>query len=227
MEAIQLSLTKPVQALKPKKTVSINEDPMTKFSDALLLPLYLTNVVFFIIFFSVLYFLFFSWCGKICTFTPFHVVTSSEIVAILAFFAPFIYLMSFFGIDFVQSLVFRPSPEEEENEVLLYKEDAHKVPCGQALDFSLPPLHAQAPIVSAQEVFEEKIVTILMDKDEEIIKSVVVGTIPSYLLESKLGDCKSVASIRRETRRCTNKVGEEEDEEEDEGSLGILDLGLN
>ncbi|KAK8561461.1 hypothetical protein V6N13_149358 [Hibiscus sabdariffa] len=106
MEAIRLSSTKPVQALKPKKTVSFNEDPMTKVSDALSLPLYLTNVVFFIIFFSVVYFLFSSWGGKIRTFTPFHVVTSSEIVAILAFFAPFIYLIAFFGIDFVQSLVF-------------------------------------------------------------------------------------------------------------------------
>ncbi|KAF5945991.1 hypothetical protein HYC85_016219 [Camellia sinensis] len=33
--------------------------------------------------------------------------------------------------------------------------------------------------------------------DEEIVKLVVFGSIPSYLLESKLGDCYRVASIRR------------------------------
>ncbi|XP_040374567.1 3-hydroxy-3-methylglutaryl-coenzyme A reductase-like [Rosa chinensis] len=33
-------------------------------------------------------------------------------------------------------------------------------------------------------------------EDEEIIKVVVAGTIPSYSVESKLGDCKRVASIR-------------------------------
>ncbi|KAK8518997.1 hypothetical protein V6N13_017752 [Hibiscus sabdariffa] len=212
MEATRLSSTKPVQALKPKKTVSFEEDPMTKVSDALPLPLYLTNAVFFTLFFSVVYFLLSSWREKIRTSTPLHVVTSSEIVAILAFFASFIYLMVFFGVDFVQSLVFRPSPDvwisddEEENEVLLCKEDARKVPCGQAFDCSLPPLPAQAPIVSAQKVFDEKAVTVLTEEDEEIIKSVVAGTIPSYSLESKLGDCKRAAAIRREAlQRLTGK----------------------
>ncbi|KAJ4883930.1 3-hydroxy-3-methylglutaryl coenzyme A reductase [Raphanus sativus] len=35
-------------------------------------------------------------------------------------------------------------------------------------------------------------------EDEEIVKSVVDGAIPSYSLESRLGDCKRAASIRRE-----------------------------
>ncbi|KAK8611946.1 hypothetical protein V6N13_131980 [Hibiscus sabdariffa] len=211
MEATRLSSTKLVQTLKPKKMVSFNEDPMTKVSDALSLPLYLTNVVFFTLFFSVGYFLLSSWREKIRTSTPFHVVTLSEIIAILAFFTSFIYLMAFFGLDFVQSLIFRPSPDvwfsedEEENEVLLCKEDARKVPCGQALNCSLPPLHAQAPIVSAQEVFKEKVVTILMEEYEEIIKSVVAGMIPSYSLESKLGDCKRSVAFRREIRRCADR----------------------
>ncbi|KAI8026529.1 3-hydroxy-3-methylglutaryl-coenzyme A reductase [Camellia lanceoleosa] len=36
------------------------------------------------------------------------------------------------------------------------------------------------------------------EEDEEIINSVVAGTTPSYSLESKLGDCKRAAAIRRE-----------------------------
>ncbi|KAE8670074.1 3-hydroxy-3-methylglutaryl-coenzyme A reductase 2 [Hibiscus syriacus] len=212
MKATRFSSAKPVQALKPTKTVSLDEDP-TKASDALPLPLHLTNAAFFTLFFSLVYFLLSRWREKIRTSTPLHVVTFSEIVAIIAFVASFIYLLGFFGIDFVQSLVFRPSPdvwisedEEEENEFFLCKEDARKVPCGQALDCSLPPLAPQATIVTAQKVFDEKPVTVLMEEDEEIIKSVVAGTTPSYSLESKLGDCKRAAAIRREAlQRLTGK----------------------
>ncbi|CBI40773.3 unnamed protein product, partial [Vitis vinifera] len=45
-----------------------------------------------------------------------------------------------------------------------------------------------------------------MSQDEDIVKLVVSGTIPSYSLESKLGDCKRAASIRREAlQRLTGK----------------------
>ncbi|KAL8483210.1 hypothetical protein ACS0TY_026041 [Phlomoides rotata] len=36
------------------------------------------------------------------------------------------------------------------------------------------------------------------ESDEEMVKSVVEGKIPSYALESKLGDCGRAAAIRRE-----------------------------
>ncbi|KAL8240416.1 hypothetical protein R6Q59_013771 [Mikania micrantha] len=36
------------------------------------------------------------------------------------------------------------------------------------------------------------------EEDEQIVKMVVGGSIPSYALESKLGDCKRAAVIRRE-----------------------------
>ncbi|XP_022743945.1 3-hydroxy-3-methylglutaryl-coenzyme A reductase 1 [Durio zibethinus] len=210
MEAHRRSSTKSVQSLKPTKTIPLEEDS-TKASDALPLPLYLTNAVFFTLFFSVVYFLLARWREKIRTSTPLHVVTFSEIVAILALVASFIYLLGFFGIDFVQSLILRPSTDvwnsedyEEENEVLLRKEGARKVPCGQALDCSLAP--PSAPIVTAQKVFGEKPVTVTTEEDEEIIKSVVAGRTPSYSLESKLCDCKRAAAIRREAlQRLTGK----------------------
>ncbi|XVF01663.1 hypothetical protein REPUB_Repub04eG0107600 [Reevesia pubescens] len=212
MEAHRRSSTKSVQSFKPTKTIPLEEDP-TKASDALPLPLYLTNAVFFTLFFSVVYFLLSRWREKIRTSTPLHVVTFSEIVAIFALLASFIYLLGFFGIDFVQSLILRPSSDvwnseddEEENEVLLHKEDSRKVPCGQALDCSLPRLPPTAPIVTAKKEFDEKPVTVTTEEDEEIIKSVVAGTTPSYSLESKLGDCERAAAIRREAlQRLTGK----------------------
>ncbi|XP_009358901.2 3-hydroxy-3-methylglutaryl-coenzyme A reductase 1 [Pyrus x bretschneideri] len=197
-----------------------------KASDALPLPLYLTNAVFFTLFFSVVYFLLTRWREKIRTSTPLHVVNFSEIVAILAFVASFIYLLGFFGIDFVQSLILRPSndvwaadDDEEEHERLILKDDARKVPCGAGLDCSpipqIAPVAAAAPKAVAQKVFDKEVVLStpcdftaqpLTEEDEEVVKSVVAGTIPSYSLESKLGDCRRAAAIRREAlQRITGK----------------------
>ncbi|KAL6176233.1 hypothetical protein ACLB2K_052868 [Fragaria x ananassa] len=80
-----------------------------KASDALPLPLYLTNAVFFTLFFSVACYLLHRWRDKIRTSTPLHVVNLSELAAILSLIASFIYLLDFFGIDFVQSFISRAS----------------------------------------------------------------------------------------------------------------------
>ncbi|KAG8502069.1 hypothetical protein CXB51_002043 [Gossypium anomalum] len=212
METHRRSSTNSVRSHKPARPIAL-EDDSTKASDALPLPLYLTNAVFFTLFFSAVYFLLCRWREKIRSSTPLHVVTFSEIVAILASVASFIYLLGFFGIDFVQSLVLRPSADvwateddEVESEVLLRNEDARHVPCGQALDRSIRSLQPSAPIVTAEKVFDEMPVTVMTEEDEEIIRSVVSGMTPSYSLESKLGDCKRAAAIRREAlQRITGK----------------------
>ncbi|XP_012464167.1 3-hydroxy-3-methylglutaryl-coenzyme A reductase 2 [Gossypium raimondii] len=247
MESSRRSAVKPVIVLKPSKRVSLVEDTTGKASDALPLPLYLTNAVFFTLFFSVVYFLLSRWREKIRASIPLHAVTFPEIVAVFALVASLIYLLGFFGIDFVQSLIIRPSgdvwsgeDDEEGNEVLLREEDARTVPCGQALDCSVPSLPhmvrnvtaqrlfdekpvrvtteedarkvscgqavdcslrslpPRPPIVTSQKLFHEKTVIVTTEEDEEIIKSVVAGTLPSYSLETKLGDCKRAAAIRRE-----------------------------
>ncbi|PRQ25232.1 putative hydroxymethylglutaryl-CoA reductase (NADPH) [Rosa chinensis] len=197
---------------KPMKMkVKFVDDQVPKASDSD--PLYITNAGFFTLFFSVVYFLLASWREKIRTNTPFHVIDLSEIVAILALVASFIYLLGFFGIDFVRSLFLQPSndiwaADDDEDEIIL-KKDARKFPCGQAPDRSIPKM---APIASpkvAQKVLDEKPAIKTpppTEEDEEIIKAVVAGTIPSYSLESKLGDCKKAASIRREAlQRVTGK----------------------
>nr|ABF56518.2 3-hydroxy-3-methylglutaryl coenzyme A reductase 1 [Litchi chinensis] len=155
-----------------------------KASDAVPLPLYLTNAIFFTLFFSVAYFLLHRWRDKIRSSTPLHVVTLSEIAAIVSLIASFIYLLGFFGIDFVQSFISRAS-----NDAWDLDDEAATVIAARPPPTSMPKLAAPPePIVSAFSSVE----------DEEIVKSVVDGSIPSYSLESKLGDCKRAALIRRE-----------------------------
>lgn len=195
-----------------------------KASDALPLPLYLTNAVFFTLFFSVVYYLLSRWREKIRTSTPLHLVTPAEMAAIVAFVASFIYLVGFFGVDFVQSLILRPAgdvwtADDEDDEVvvagadhdkILLKEDSRSSPCGQALDCE--PVVQKPKLVDpvVQDAPKEKVIeavpSAMPEEDEEIIKSVVEGKMPSYSLESKLGDCKRAAAIRREAlQRITGK----------------------
>ncbi|XP_043709076.1 3-hydroxy-3-methylglutaryl-coenzyme A reductase 1-like [Telopea speciosissima] len=171
-----------------------NLPPTPRASDAFPLPLYLTNGIFFTLFFSVAYFLLLRWRDKIRTSTPLHVVTLSEIAAIFTLIASFIYLLGFFGIDFVQSFNSRTSHEawdvDEDNEQFLIEENTRRGPCPAALDLSIsPPPKIIDPALIMKRMPEE---------DEEVIKSVVDGTVPAYSLESRLGDCNRAAMIRRE-----------------------------
>ncbi|KAF7829083.1 3-hydroxy-3-methylglutaryl-coenzyme A reductase 1 [Senna tora] len=156
---------------------SINSPPSTSAGEPLNLkshklshPLYLTNALFFSLFFSVSYFLLHRWREKIRTSTPLHVVTLSEIAAILSFIASVIYLIGFFGIGFIHPITSRASSDDE-----------------LELDDDVDAIIAKdnSPIPLSQD-------------DEEIVKSVISGSIPSYSLESKLGDCRRAAVIRRE-----------------------------
>ncbi|KAG6438234.1 hypothetical protein SASPL_103171 [Salvia splendens] len=102
------------------KSSSVDHHPSSpKASDALPLPLYLTNGIFFTLFFSVAYFLLLRWGDKIRNSTPLHILTFSEIAAILCLIASFIYLLCFFGIDFVQSFISKP---EEHQQFILHED---------------------------------------------------------------------------------------------------------
>ncbi|EXB40446.1 3-hydroxy-3-methylglutaryl-coenzyme A reductase 2 [Morus notabilis] len=196
--------------LKAKKLVDVESDRNPKVSDALPMPLYLTNVTFFTLFFSVVYFLLTRWREKIRTSTPLHVLTFSEISALFALLASFIYLLGFFGIDFVQSLILRPSADvwaaDDDEMVEILKDDSRKVPCGAALNCSIPPPKVVDPVPVTVSVSIPVPAFEMTEEDEEIVKSVVAGATPSYSLESKLGDCRRAAAIRREAlQRTTGK----------------------
>ncbi|PRQ47166.1 putative hydroxymethylglutaryl-CoA reductase (NADPH) [Rosa chinensis] len=173
-----------------------------KASDALPLPLYLTNGLFFTLFFSVAYFLLHRWREKIRTSIPLHVVTLSEIAALFSLFASVIYLLGFFGIDFVQSFVAPRAPHDPwndvgkarrpRNDVVRTPRVRNDVVKGSQL---VPQCENQrcgtnSPPLSVSVRPEQE--------DEEIINSVVSGATPSHTLESNLGDCRRAAAIRRE-----------------------------
>ncbi|KAL4573007.1 hypothetical protein LXL04_019800 [Taraxacum kok-saghyz] len=126
--------------------------------------------IFFSVFFSVVYYLLTSWREKIRNSTPLHVVTMTEMAAIITFLASCVYLLGFFGMSFVQA-----TPEEEEEE-----EDTVK-----------------SGVELVKQVVEEVETIVSSQEDEEVIQAVVSGKTPSYSLESKLGDCKRAAFIRR------------------------------
>ncbi|KAI5590290.1 hypothetical protein POPTR_005G257000v4 [Populus trichocarpa] len=183
----------------PPSIDNSSPSPPPKASDALPLPLYLTNAIFFTLFFSVAYYLLYRWRDKIRNSTPLHVVTFPEIAAIISLMASFIYLLGFFGIDFVQSFITRSSHDAWELEGsdhpnFLINKDHRLVTC--------PPPASIDPIPKLPN--PETIITPLASvEDEEIVKSVTEGTLPSYSLETKLGDCKRAAVIRREALQRT------------------------
>nr|QEY10155.1 hydroxymethylglutaryl-CoA reductase [Scutellaria barbata] len=147
-----------------------------KASDALPLPLYLTNGVFFTLFFSLAYFLLHRWRDKIRNSIPLHVLTLSELAALLSLIASFIYLLGFFGIDFVQSFIAKSDNDDE------IQEDRN-------VQRSMP----------TSIVIKPKTMEISVDEiQEELVNRVVSGAVPSYSLESMLGDCFQAAKIRRE-----------------------------
>ncbi|KAL2522149.1 hydroxy methylglutaryl CoA reductase 1 [Forsythia ovata] len=204
---------------EPMKPHKQHQNLHPKASDALPLPLYLTNGLFFTMFFSVMYFLLTRWREKIRNSTPLHVVTLSELAALISLLASIIYLLGFFGIDFVQSVIYRSNEEdvwdveEEDDEKFIIEEDSRLgASAATTLGCAVPPPSLQVvPMVPPQPtkvpVKPAPLITPQStEEDEQIVKSVVEGKTPSYSLESKLGDCKRAASIRREAlQRITGK----------------------
>ncbi|GKV30235.1 hypothetical protein SLEP1_g39071 [Rubroshorea leprosula] len=185
---------------EPFKPHQPHKSPISplKASDALRLPLplYVTNRIVFALFFSVAYFLLHRWREKIRNSIPLHVVTLSEIAAVVSLVASVIYLFGFFGIDLAQSFInirFSPDAWDVDDQTTAATTSPPKFiiedeSCGGAtIDCSLSPKFV-APIMTS----------FLPEGNEKIIESVVSGSVPSYTLESKLGDCKRAAMIRRE-----------------------------
>ncbi|TVT99145.1 hypothetical protein EJB05_55494 [Eragrostis curvula] len=133
------------------------------------------------------------WREKIRASTPLHVVGLAEMLAIFGLIASLIYLLSFFGIAFVQSIV---SSSDDDEDFL--------VGSGRPAPAQAPAPAPPAPcsLLGSPAAAPEK----MPEEDEDIVASVVAGKIPSYVLETKLGDCRRAAGIRREAvRRITGR----------------------
>ncbi|CAD6218693.1 unnamed protein product [Miscanthus lutarioriparius] len=161
--------------------------------DALPLPIRHTNLIFSALFAVSLVYLMRRWREKIRSSTPLHVVSLAEIFAICGLVASLIYLLSFFGIAFVQSVV---SNSDDEEDFII--DSRHK----QARAAPPPPAPAPCALLGSPAAAPEK----MPEEDEEIVAAVVAGKIPSYVLETRLGDCRRAAGIRREAlRRITGR----------------------
>jgi hydroxymethylglutaryl-CoA reductase (NADPH) len=159
--------------------------------DALPLPIRFTNLIFSTLFVLSLVYLMRRWREKIRFSTPLHVVGFVEILAICGLVASLIYLLSFFGIAFVQSVV---SNSDDEEDFLINSRAPARAPA--------PPAPSPCALLGSPAVAPEK----MPEEDEEIVASVVAGKIQSYVLEAKLGDCRRAAGIRRESlRRVTGR----------------------
>ncbi|XP_059647348.1 3-hydroxy-3-methylglutaryl-coenzyme A reductase-like [Cornus florida] len=189
------TILKPKYSTKAAAVDLVDAVDSQKSSEALSLPLYISNGAFFTLFFSVVYYLLTRWREKIRNSTPLHVVTLSEMVAVVTLFASFVYLLGFFGISFVHTFTNRSSLDDDEEE----EEVDEVVSC-----CPVPPSIASPK--PKKIVDETPISTPSSEEDEEIINSVVSGKTPSYALETKLGDCLRAAAIRREAlQRMTGK----------------------
>ncbi|WJX57637.1 3-hydroxy-3-methylglutaryl-coenzyme A reductase 1 [Trifolium repens] len=157
---------------KSSKTKNLKQDSQSRHL------LFLANAVFFGLFFSITHFLLHRWREKIRTSTPLHVLTISEIVALVSLIASVIYLMAFFGIAFILHY-----DEDDDADITKSTGVVSKLPL-------LPPK------ISVEKV--APVPALLSMEDEEVVCEVVSGSIPSYSLESKLGDCRRAAAIRNQ-----------------------------
>lgn len=155
-------------------------------SDALPLPVGLTNKFFMILFFSASYYLMRRWRDKIRTSTPLHMLNLGEILALIAQVASFIYLIGFFGIDYVQYFISKSGDGSWDSD----DEREHRQVCETQSD--RPPVQLKGMILGEND-------------DEDIARAVSEGEVPSYSLENDLGDTLRAASIRRRSVELTTR----------------------
>ncbi|EAZ09593.1 hypothetical protein EE612_048686 [Oryza sativa] len=192
---VPLPLPPPTRRGKQQQQQGGERARRVQAGDALPLPIRHTNLIFSALFAASLAYLMRRWREKIRTSTPLHVVGLAEILAICGLVASLIYLLSFFGIAFVQSVVSNSDDEEEEEDFLIDSRAAGPV----AAQATPPPAPAPCSLLGSACAAPKK----MPEEDEEIVAEVVAGKIPSYVLETRLGDCRRAAGIRREALRRT------------------------
>lgn len=169
-----------------KRTKNVNSKLLA--SDALPLPVWFTNRVFVLVFFAASYHLLKRWGEKkIRTPTPLHFLSLGDIVAFVSLVASFIYLVGFFGIDYVQNFIGKAVDGQ-------WDFDFQTNGLDQSSGGS-KPIPASNPILSPQVQLRSQ--TLHENDDGDIAYAVSRGSIPSHSLEANLGDCERAASIRK------------------------------
>eukprot|EP00250_Pteridium_aquilinum_P013117 c21142_g1_i1 orf=506-2233(-) len=151
-------------------------------SDALPLPVGLTNKVFLFLFFAASFFLLRRWGEKKKTNIPLHALSFAEAIAVLVQIASIIYLWGFFGIVYVQNCI---SKGEDERESMI----------ASAMGGS--SMQPTRPVAAPRPAMRLKGQALKENTDEDIAFAVSVGEVPSYSLEGDLGDSTRAASVRK------------------------------
>jgi hydroxymethylglutaryl-CoA reductase (NADPH) len=159
-------------------------------SDALPLPVGLTNKIFMVLFFSASYYLMRRWRDKIRTSTPLHMLNLGEIAALILQVASFIYLIGFFGIDYVQNYINKSSDGPWDLDDVRQNIPAKCQAADETTRIPRPAVQLRGKSLGD-------------NADADIASAVSDGTVPSYSLESELGDCARAASIRRQAVELT------------------------
>uniref|UniRef100_A0A0D9X9P4 3-hydroxy-3-methylglutaryl coenzyme A reductase n=1 Tax=Leersia perrieri TaxID=77586 RepID=A0A0D9X9P4_9ORYZ len=189
LAAVEMDVRRRLPPPPPAKSgVGRRERRRVQAGDALPLPIRHTNLLFSALFAASLAYLMRRWREKIRSSTPLHVVGLAEMLSIFGLVASLIYLLSFFGIAFVQSIV---SSTDDDDDVDFLS--------AAAAATSPPPPPCAMLVGNSTEAAQE----IMPEEDEEIVAAVVAGKFPSYALETRLGDCRRAAGIRREALRRT------------------------
>eukprot|EP00245_Coleochaete_scutata_P005342 TRINITY_DN18816_c0_g1_i1.p1 TRINITY_DN18816_c0_g1~~TRINITY_DN18816_c0_g1_i1.p1 ORF type:complete len:640 (+),score=114.04 TRINITY_DN18816_c0_g1_i1:165-2084(+) len=166
-------------------------EPRALASDALPLPMWLTNLVFFVMFFGAARFLLTRWKEKKDKDMQLHRLEFDEQLGVLAVLASFMYMICFFGIEFVQTIISRATEMEEAG-----GKEGETMNTGSDEKVLKPPRHPtprhvprQAPQLNGLPLKDED--------DETIAQAVFSGVVASHLLEKELDDCERAAAVRR------------------------------
>jgi hydroxymethylglutaryl-CoA reductase (NADPH) len=184
--AARSPVSSPGQQLKMQR-----DSPKPLASDALPLPVSLTNKIFMVLFFSASYYLMRRWREKIRSSTPLHMLNLGEIVALMVQLASFIYLIGFFGIDYVQNYINKSSDGSWDLDDVRGGDIPRRQRCSAA-EIRIP----RPPVLLRGK-------TLADNADDDIASAVREGAVPSHSLEAELGDCGRAASVRRQAVELT------------------------
>lgn len=165
-----------------------NSNPRLLASDALPLPVWLTNRIFIVLFCAASYYLLRRWGEKkVRAPTPLYVLTFGDMVAFVGLIASLIYLLGFFGIDYVQNFIGKGSDGHWDFGDAT-QGFVHSCHSGKATEVPLPSVPPEVKL-NGQNLKESN--------DEDIACAVSRGSLASHTLEGSVGDAQRAASIRK------------------------------
>ncbi|MQL69992.1 hypothetical protein Taro_002306 [Colocasia esculenta] len=204
--ALHIDAAAPARAASTQPGALAAKDPASpppvRASDALPVPIRHTNKVFFPLFFLAAYYLMNRWREKVRIGAPLHVLNLLDMAAIVALVSSLIYLLSFFGIELIQPFL---GPRGADDDFIPAEDPPEDAQCPTLCSEVAPARAPQPPprMAAAAPVPAPAAGPPVPAEDEEIVQAVLDGAIPSYSLETRLGDCHRAAGVRREALRRT------------------------